>query len=1660
MRFAFSSSVHSRRITSASLVGLFLVSLLAARPDEAAGRERVRGTSPKSRPEIPHTSDEVSIDTRAAAGRLPTIQPVRSTMTACSQLFEIISPCTSTKSIAVGAQLSITYIFTNNTPETVGVSPTLSALAILHLCAVSPSFISVPSNQSKNFSVTCTGAAVGTGTLTVFSDDVSATVAVTVTSPPALSITPKGAPVIVLPNTLNRQVFTMQNLTTSIDTVDVVTACTTYSCTLQTPSPLVIAANGSLPDTVQYTSGAIGSSATIGLQGTVRNKSTVDVGTVVASVPTPVAPYVDLTPHNGDNHLVGLCVASCFDVMASYSTPSYTSMDKPRSATLVYSSAQAAPLGLIQVDVTDQSARPAQKLSIQLRQSNGSAVTFTNGSTELFFKQDSAAPTRLAGQFSATSLGTGAQIDTVVVKSYWTTGADAGTVMQTAYPVAILIQNRQQSAFGVGWTLAGQQRVYIVPGDSTSILVADGAGSITRFFQPCQACMATALAADFSTLIRTQTLLGTITGYLRTYRDGSTAVFNTAGYLTSSQDRFADTTKFAYDASNVLQTITDPAGKVLTFGYVSGKLSTITDPNGRVSTFSVNASNDLASIKDPTNTLTFQGTYDASHRLTQVTDRGSNTWKYVYDFASKLASDSTPSILVDTTTSGAGSLVNVRLGSKVVSLESAILIDPASGKGTSANPASQVLSAKVRAALYGMPLETTTAHVTRYALDRFLAPLRIEQDSLADTTFLTRDMNEHVTRTLERRKQRTVASDSSVYNGPRLVQSINEITGASISYTYDLTYDLVKHISGSTQTVQDYFDATKIRIDSMRVGSNADSTKDSVSIFVHDARGRVTKSIDPKKDTVITYYGSTGFQNTDSVRAGTRTTRFRYDNWGRLVRTVNPHGDSAIVALDKLNRTDTVYAPGARSVSTYDSLSRVVQITDPRGQVYATRYNPLGWVNATIDAATGDPAANRKDSLEYTKTGAVRKNINRRLQATVTKFDHRGRDSTLTLADGRVTTFTYDPTGLWAAVANGESIDTVSTDTAGLVQKQISRRGTSRYVVTATSDMSGLLRSRVFTMGTDPTSLQTVSYGYDAEWRLDTLSVGTQRTFFGYNADGILAFVKLTQHSGATLDSMTYAVTGVHQNYSVNHSAAGLQVFNTGYTRDSLEHITQRTNRLGDTAWTYAYNAPGELTSYKTLYYSGGETCVPDPHYMDGQHCTGTGPTTLQSTTYAYDSVGNRTDGSPTIVAGNRLTSWNADTLTYDYDGNLTRKIAPGLNQFLYWNSIGQLDSVKTNGALVSFGYDGTRRRVRKTVGSAIYKYIYDGNQILTIDSSGTRLLTYSYYPGVDKPHSVITSAGKRYYYLSETGTGAGSVRGIIDTVGGIKNRYRYAPFGASEVTSEQVVNPFRFAGREYDSETQLYYNRARYYDPSLARFISEDPTGLSSDINQYRYAADDPINANDPSGTMNASDEYEMMMSRGDLEPHGITSFGYSMDDGMSWDEWAMQIAEIETAFAEEEQHSKGIPFVVKHYGEVLDCNQNSTQVMSAVTSDFSRFGDYSAGPLSVAFSTPSALTVGSSVPISVGIGPFTQNLSVKVTTVTPQSLSFSTDPGHLLYPATITFSSYDASASAINFNINLAGTVSGLHLLEFIAGGGAFENKQWNNFVKQVGNYCSETH
>ena len=141
----------------------------------------------------------------------------------------------------------------------------------------------------------------------------------------------------------------------------------------------------------------------------------------------------------------------------------------------------------------------------------------------------------------------------------------------------------------------------------------------------------------------------------------------------------------------------------------------------------------------------------------------------------------------------------------------------------------------------------------------------------------------------------------------------------------------------------------------------------------------------------------------------------------------------------------------------------------------------------------------------------------------------------------------------------------------------------------------------------------------------------------------------------------------------------------------------------------------------------------------------------------------------------------------------------------------------------ITYTYDALVRRVSKTVNGTVTKYVYDGARVIAeYDGAGLLLRKYIYGPGLDEP--VLMQAGaNRYYYLFDS---LGSVIGLTDALGNMVEAYRYSPYG-QPLQASSVGNPFMFTGREFDSETGLYYYRARYYSPELRRFIEPDPHRL-----------------------------------------------------------------------------------------------------------------------------------------------------------------------------------------------------------------------------------------
>ncbi|WP_139489615.1 RHS repeat domain-containing protein [Brevibacillus dissolubilis] len=215
--------------------------------------------------------------------------------------------------------------------------------------------------------------------------------------------------------------------------------------------------------------------------------------------------------------------------------------------------------------------------------------------------------------------------------------------------------------------------------------------------------------------------------------------------------------------------------------------------------------------------------------------------------------------------------------------------------------------------------------------------------------------------------------------------------------------------------------------------------------------------------------------------------------------------------------------------------------------------------------------------------------------------------------------------------------------------------------------------------------------------------------------------------------------------------------------------------------------------------------------------------------TYKYDNLGNRQQ--------HLFGSFNLpmETRRYEYDA---------LNRLIQAN-IGEKE--------VTYTYYPGNLRASKTVDGKTTQYIYlNGKIIEELDAKGDVTARNIWGNNLILRHDVPTNQSGYYLYNSH-----GDVVKVIDKDNReVFNQYEYDAWGnpSPDVQAkEKMNNPFRYAGESYDDETGFYYLRARFYDPSVGRFITEDTYKGQVDnplsLNRYSYTANNPIRFIDPSG-------------------------------------------------------------------------------------------------------------------------------------------------------------------------------------------------------------------
>ena len=303
----------------------------------------------------------------------------------------------------------------------------------------------------------------------------------------------------------------------------------------------------------------------------------------------------------------------------------------------------------------------------------------------------------------------------------------------------------------------------------------------------------------------------------------------------------------------------------------------------------------------------------------------------------------------------------------------------------------------------------------------------------------------------------------------------------------------------------------------------------------------------------------------------------------------------------------------------------------------------------------------------------------------------------------------------------------------------------------------------------------------------------------GTNLSKVYSYV--VKKGGAVKSSGQMSVT-----YDASENISGITVNGAGitYTYDSLGRLEKEVNeQLGQT-YIFTYDNNGNILTKKvgntTINYAyDGDKLVS----YNGQACV-------------YDALGNPTiyrSKTATWVRGKRLISYNGNTFTYDATG---RRLSKNGLKF-YYDSNGRLLK-QSNG--LEFYYD--------VIGIAAIKYngaMYlcrkdlQGNIIALIDNSGTTVVQYNYDAWGN--HKVVDANGNEITDPNHLGN----------------------------------LNPFRYRGYYYDTETGFYFLKTRYYDPEVGRFLNMDSVRYAdlksvNGINLYAYCMNNPIKNTDPDGT------------------------------------------------------------------------------------------------------------------------------------------------------------------------------------------------------------------
>lgn len=701
--------------------------------------------------------------------------------------------------------------------------------------------------------------------------------------------------------------------------------------------------------------------------------------------------------------------------------------------------------------------------------------------------------------------------------------------------------------------------------------------------------------------------------------------------------------------------------------------------------------------------------------------------------------------------------------------------------------------------------------------------------------------------------------------------------------------------------------------------------------FRYDEHGREVEAIDPEGGTTRTFYKNglatrvehrgglvskleyDHHKNLVTLRTGhhdrQRIRRLEYDARGQVTRMVGPRGDVTTRTLDAVGRVIAKKTPdGDEWEYAYDRANNLVLRVNNNSR---TEYEYDGYHHlASVFWTVGDNEVGRV-RIERDLEGRLASVTNENGERFEYRRDAFGRVVEEVGFDGMRRRFFHDPAGEVVEVRRQRSRDDARTVLHSRIERDLLGRVTS-----VTYGDGGFER---FAYRADGALMRAENQDVTVTFERDALGRVIRETSHGAELEGG------TVESGYRHDDERVRIRtslGHHVQIRRNEhgepieleAGSGHRPWIVGFERD--EAGAEALRRLpGGLTQAWAYEPDGlplkrtiadtsARTVHETEYGWDYDAQLRYLRFSDGEGPTGEllykhdvrgrlevmkgfdGRPHWRSMDPAGNIHGNaRADDHTYGPGGQLLDDGRGTTYRYDPQGNRVEKrmVNPDGDEPLVdryrWSDAGTLTEVdRADGTRVSFLYDALRRRVKKTVArdgpdglvEESTEFLWDGDVPVHERREGAEAVTWVFDPDTFAPLGRFEGTERQAILTDHLGT---PTEGVTE-LGEIAWRMQLDLFGVERAVGDVSSCPWRFPGQYLDEETGLYYNRARYYDPSAAAYLSRDPLGLNAGINLYAYV-EDPTRLTDPLGLD--------PLSQGDLDRYGNFNTTDRVGDGLA---------------------------------------------------------------------------------------------------------------------------------------------------------------------------------